>query len=122
MSQIFSNERLIDYFFIFDVDVKGIDTGENTEVLDKLGQTIEKTDQISLKVNYSYQTLQMHPKTIYKENCMYEMNLESIFQMMPREQVYIQKPTDQYFSLIFTNGNINPFHHSRWSVLLWVLP
>lgn len=100
MNELFSNERLIDYFVSFDTQVIKV---ENMEHVDKLSNNSE---ELGIRVQYKYEVLKMLPKKIYKDKDIYELDLESIFQMLPLEYVYLKKPKNKYFSLIFTNCNI----------------
>jgi hypothetical protein len=104
MSEIFSNERLIDYFLIFDVDILSLSINDNAEVFDRLGQHGAIFDQLPLNVQYEYNTLKMYPKKI-DDNQPYDLNLKSIYNMFPKEHVYLKKPLNEFFSLMFTNCN-----------------
>jgi hypothetical protein len=98
MSELFSNERLIDYFTMFDLDITRL--ADNFD-LNKLN---EENENFPLKIEYKHNVKKMYPKKLYKGKMIYELNLESIFQMLTTEFVYLKKPMNKYFSLIFTNS------------------
>jgi hypothetical protein len=108
MSEIFSNERLVDYFTIFDLEI--LKLNETLEKITKkmstenaFNGTVQGLEYFPLNVQYKHRTLSMYPKKVYKDKNLYELNLASIFQMLPTEYVYMKKPPNKYFSLIFTN-------------------
>jgi hypothetical protein len=106
MSEIFSNERLVDYFTIFDLEIHKLN-----EAIEKITKKMISTNENSnsnqefapLSIQYKHRTLSMYPKKVYKDKNLYELNLASIYQMLPTEYVYTKKPPNKYFTLIFTN-------------------
>ena len=111
MTEIFCNERLIDYFAIFDIKINGINT--NIEVNDQ-NEYQNKINDSEIKILYEYNISKMYPKKIYKEKNMYELNFDSIFSMLPSESLYTKKPDNKYFCLIFTNCKHKEIIYRRW--------
>jgi hypothetical protein len=107
MSELFSNERLVDYFTMFELEITKLTENVDMNILmNQLNSTNEKSDSIPLKIDYKHKILKMYPKKLYKDKTMYELNLESIFKMLPVENVYLKRPKNKYFSLIFTNSTL----------------
>ena len=52
-------------------------------------------------IEYKYYEYRL-PKKDYKNS--YVLNLYDIIQMLPTEHVYIKKPPNKFFSMIFVNG------------------
>ena len=69
MSEVFSNERLIDYFCLFDINISEI-----IDISDHIYSNLENT---CLTIHYTYKKILQLPSVNYKEN--YDLNLESIF-------------------------------------------
>lgn len=99
MAELFSNDRLIDYFSMFEMNIQSFLSGEN-DFLEKTDYT--NSNNIAIKVQYKYNTLKRYPLKDYKD--VYELNLESIFQMLPVEYIYLNRQPNKFFSLIFTNS------------------
>jgi hypothetical protein len=121
MSEIFSNERIVDYFTMFDVEI--IKLNETLEKISKkmtsdnaFNGNVPALEYFPLSVQYKHRKLNMYPKKLYKDKNLYELNLVSIFQMLPTEYVYMKKPPNKYFSLIFTNCK-----YSRLIIYLYFL-
>ena len=102
MSEIFSNQRLIDYFMIFDYEI--VKLNETYEKIEKMNIKETGEDYIPINCQYKHRKLNIYPKKLYNEKNFYELELNSIFQMIPSEYVYLRKPPNKFFSLIFTNS------------------
>jgi hypothetical protein len=100
MSELFSNVRLIDYFLMFEIDELEYDNTTNLENMDLI---FNNEDNNPVKVLYKYKTLYEIPKKKpYKE---YEFQTESLYQMLPSEYIYLTKPPNTFFSLVFTSSD-----------------
>jgi hypothetical protein len=106
MSDIFSERRLIDYFIMFDLNLSGfIPMNNNTEGITENNNN-KHEENFPLSVTYLHHTIKRYPKDIYKDKHFYELNVESIYEMLPREKVYLKKPPNKFFVLMFTDGKI----------------
>ncbi len=119
MAELFSHCRLIDYFTVFDIEI--IKFIENWD-LNYISE--EDKDCLPLKIKYKYQVQHIFPKKVYKG--IYELNLESIFQWLSTEYIFLKKPPNRYITLIFTNRKQNNLYklniYSRRQALLRFLP
>jgi hypothetical protein len=101
MSELLSSVRLIDYFLTF--EMKGI-TYDSTFTLENMDLIFNTEDYNPVKVRYSFEVTNKLPKSDYKN--IYECDFKSVFQMLPSEFIYLNKPPGYFFSLIFTSSNI----------------
>ncbi len=102
MSEIFSNERLIDYFVKFETVVTGYNINDNIQNLNNLD--FNNLEESPLTVEYTFTQYKL-PKKDYKNN--YDLDLGCIIDMLPTEHVYIKKPPNKFFSMVFVNGKLN---------------
>ena len=100
MSELFSKIRLIDYFFMIEIDNIQYDNNNNFENIEFLFNTEEYS---SMRINYKYRTLIKLPKKNYSH--IYDVQLDSIFETLPTEYIYFSKPPNNYFPLILTNSD-----------------
>jgi len=127
MSDIFSERRLIDYFIMFDLNLSGfIPFNTNSEGVTENNNN-KQEENFPLSVSYVHHTIKRYPKDNYKDKHLYELNMESIYEMLPREKVYLNKPPNKFFVLMFTDGKIINIitykfsNFSTWCTLLRIL-
>ncbi len=105
MSEIFSNKRLADYFVKFETEVTGYNINHNIQNLNNLD--FKNLEESPLIIDYTFSNLYKLPKKDYKNT--YELDLSCIIEMLPTEHVFIKKPPNKFFSLVFVNGNTSIF-------------
>ncbi len=98
MSEIFSNQRLIDYFIRFETVVTGYNIDDNIQNLNNLD--FNNLEESPLNVEYKLEQKYKLPKKDYKN---YNLDLGGI-QSMLSEHVFIKKPPNKFFSMVFVNG------------------
>jgi hypothetical protein len=108
MSELFSTVRLIDYFLTFEMRGIVYDSSFNLENMDLI---FNSEDYNPVKVRYHYEVTNRIPKNEYKN--IYEFDIKSVFQMLPSEFIYLNRPPANFFSLIFTSSKFF-FKNSRF--------
>lgn len=102
MSEIFSNHRLVDYFVKFETVVTGYNPSENVQNLNNLN--LNNLEESPLNIQYNFNEYKL-PKKEYKHS--YDLDLSCIIEMLPTEHIYLKKPPNKFFSMIFVNSNKN---------------
>jgi len=74
MSEVFSNERLIDYFTIIDLEIIKIDNEKNYAL-----NKSQNNDTNSINVDYNHKCILQIPKSNYLN--IYDLVLENVFQV-----------------------------------------
>lgn len=115
MSELFSNERIIDYFITFECNAKKIMLPD--EVIEKLTQSKSDSERhLTIEIEYEYKKLISLPKKHYKD-C-YELSIESIWKFLPKEEAYFSQQSDSFFSLIFTSASLNHYYCFFYKIYL----
>ena len=106
ISELFSSTRLIDYFIIFETEVKSIElTSQVTDFISKYPQIRLNPKNNFFPIQYDYHTIASLPEYNYKkeDSDFYTLNINSILSFLPQEYIYLEKQNEQYFSLVFTS-------------------
>lgn len=99
MSEIFSNLRLADYFVKFETQITGYNMNDNLENLNKLD--FENLEESPLNIEYTFSEYKL-PLIEYKNT--FDLNLNSVIDMLPTEHIYIKQPPNKFYSMMFVNG------------------
>ena len=100
ISELFSSTRLIDYFIIFETEVKSIElTSQVTDFISKYPQIRLNPKNNFFPIQYDYHTLVSLPEYNYKkeDSDFYTLNINSILSFLPQEYIYLEKQNEQYF-------------------------
>ncbi len=98
MTEILYNKRLIDYFFIIEI-----------EIFDSNNENINLKDNISINnIKYNRKIKKIYPKNYYEEHINF-LNINNFLLYLPEEKIYLTKQKNSFFYLIFKSFKANEF-------------
>ena len=98
MTEILYNKRLIDYFFIIEI-----------EIFDSNNENINLKDNISINnIKYNRKIKYIYPKNYYEEHINF-LNINNFLLYLPEEKIYLTKQKNSFFYLIFKSFKANEF-------------
>jgi hypothetical protein len=109
-TEFFSNIRLIDYFVKFETQITAFnfninENSENLNIFNIENLSLHLEDKrLPFEIEYSYLEFNL-PLKEYKN--IFDLNLNLIKDMLPKERLYMIKPNNKFFSMIFVDSNKN---------------
>jgi hypothetical protein len=98
MSDVFSNQKIIDYFAILDFEILKLN-----EDITKKDMQIPRNSFLPISIQYQHKNFKIFPEKVDKKSSLL-INSNEILNCLPPECVYLRKPPNKYFSLTFTNS------------------
>ena len=97
MTEILYNKRLIDYFFIIEI-----------EIFNSNNENLILNDDNSINIKYNRKIKHIYPKNYYKEHIDF-LNINTFLLYLPEEKIYLNKQKNYFFYLIFKSFKANEF-------------
>jgi hypothetical protein len=98
MSDIFSNQKIVDYFAILELEILKLN-----EDIGKKDFQNARNSLTPISIQYQHKNFRIFPEKVDKNSSLL-IKTNDILNCLPPDCMYLKQPSNQYFSLTFTNS------------------